>query len=185
MVLICWAVLMVCWFAWAYPFIFRAPHNQKRESVILVGPTRAGLLLEGIAIFIAFACRLPLTELPGIPRLAGSLALGIAAPLLSWSAVEHLGRQFRVNAGLWVDHELIQTGAYSLVRHPIYSSLLAILGATLCLLTPWTWSLLSLVLFVAGTEIRVHAEDGLLRSRFGDEFDAYRRRVKAYIPFVR
>src|SRR5690349_2641136 len=112
MLLVCWAALMVSWFAWGYPFLFRAPHVQKRPSITLIGPTRAGLLLEGIAIFIAFACRLPQTEIPGPGRMAGSLLLGIAAPLLSWSAVKHLGRQFRVHAGLYDDHKLIRTGAY-------------------------------------------------------------------------
>ena len=68
MMMLGWIVLMVCWFAWAYPFIFRAPHNQKRPSITAVGPTRAGLLLESLAIFIAFACRLP----------AGTFARGLA-----------------------------------------------------------------------------------------------------------
>jgi protein-S-isoprenylcysteine O-methyltransferase Ste14 len=43
----------------------------------------------------------------------------------------------------------------------------------------------SIVLFVAGTEIRVYTEDGLLASRFGERFLAYRKRVPAYLPFVR
>lgn len=185
MLLITWGALMVCWLAWFYPFLFRAPHIQKRPSITLAGPTRAGLLLEGIAIFIAFAFRMPPTELPGPARIAGCLALGIAAPLLSWSAVRHLGRQFRFNAGLYEDHVLVRTGAYAFVRHPIYASLFAILGATLCLLTPPNWAALSIVFFIAGTEIRVHAEEGLLRARFGPAFEDYRRTVKAYIPFIR
>jgi protein-S-isoprenylcysteine O-methyltransferase Ste14 len=185
MLLVSWVALMVCWFAWGYPFVFRAPHNQKRASITLAGPTRAGLLLESLAIFLAFACRMPSADEPGPVRMIGSILLGIAAPVLSWNAVQHLGRQFRVNAGLYEDHELIRTGAYSVVRHPIYASLLAILGSTLFLLTPWQWAVFCLLLFIAGTEIRVHAEDGLLRSRFGDEFEQYRHQVKAYIPFIR
>jgi protein-S-isoprenylcysteine O-methyltransferase Ste14 len=43
----------------------------------------------------------------------------------------------------------------------------------------------SLAIYIAGTEIRVRTEDGLLLSRFHDEFLAYRRRVPAYIPFIR
>jgi len=99
--------------------------------------------------------------------------------------VSHLGRQFRVNAGLYEDHELVTTGPYAVVRHPIYASLLAILAATLFLLTPWEWAILSLTLFIAGTEIRVHTEDNLLASRFGERFAAYRKQVPAYLPFVR
>jgi protein-S-isoprenylcysteine O-methyltransferase Ste14 len=178
-------VLMAFWGAWFYPFLFRAPHNQKRPSITLAAPTRAGLLLECIAIGIAFAFRIPADFAPGPIRMAGCVLFGILAPILSWSAVRHLGRQFRVNAGLYEDHQLVRTGPYAIVRHPIYSSLLAILGSTLFLLTPWVWALVSLAVFIAGTEIRVRTEDGLLAARFGSEFTRYQRSVPAYIPFIR
>lgn len=176
---------MMSWFAWAYPFILRAPHNQKRPSITLRAPTSAGLFLECLAIFIAFACHLPLNEPPAMIRLVASILFGLIAGLLSWTAVKHLGRQFRVNAGLYEDHQLVRTGPYAVVRHPIYSSLFAILLSTICLLTRWEWAILSIFLFVAGTEIRVHAEDGLLASRFGEDFTRYKRKVPAYVPFVR
>jgi protein-S-isoprenylcysteine O-methyltransferase Ste14 len=176
---------MMCWFAWAYPFIFRAPHNQKRPSITRAAPTRAGLLLECVAIFIAFACRLAPGEPPSAVRLVASMLLGAAAGALSWTSVKHLGRQFRVNAGLYEDHQLVRTGPYAIVRHPIYSSLFAILLSTICALTRWDWAILSIALFVSGTEIRVHTEDGLLASRFGEEFVRYKSKVPAYVPFVR
>jgi protein-S-isoprenylcysteine O-methyltransferase Ste14 len=99
--------------------------------------------------------------------------------------VRHLGRQFRVHAGLYEDHELVTTGPYAIVRHPIYSSLLAILVSTLLLTTPWQWAVISLVLFIAGTEIRVYTEERLLASRFGERFFDYRKRVWAYVPYLR
>jgi protein-S-isoprenylcysteine O-methyltransferase Ste14 len=178
-------ILMMSWFAWAYPFIMRAPHNQKRPSITALGPTRAGLFLECLAIFIAFICRLPMDSPPALWRIAASVVFGPIAGVLSWTSVRHLGRQFRVNAGLYDDHELVTTGPYAIVRHPIYASLLAILLSTLLLLTPWEWAMLSLVLFIAGTEIRVRTEDGLLASRFGERWFEYRTRVRAYVPFVR
>lgn len=180
-----WIVLGLGWIAWAYPFIFLAPHNQKRPSITLAGPTRAGLLLECLAIFVACAFRLPAGDQPGVARMAGGVVLGCISAVLSWTAVKHLGRQFRVNAGLYEDHQLVRTGPYGVVRHPIYSSLFAILLSTICVLTPWQWAALSVALFVAGTEIRVRTEDGLLASRFGDEFARYKGRVPAYVPFLR
>jgi protein-S-isoprenylcysteine O-methyltransferase Ste14 len=99
--------------------------------------------------------------------------------------VQHLGKQFRVNAGLYDDHELVRTGAYSVVRHPIYAGLFGMLLATIAISTPPIWAAVSVVLFVIGTEIRVRTEDGLLRGRFGAAFEEYRRSVKAYIPYVR
>jgi protein-S-isoprenylcysteine O-methyltransferase Ste14 len=104
---------------------------------------------------------------------------------LSWSSVRHLGRQFRIQAGLYEDHRLIRTGPYRLVRHPIFASLLSALLCTLLLLTPWQWCIVSLALFLLGTEIRIRTEERLLASRFPEEFLEYRRHVPAYLPFLR
>jgi protein-S-isoprenylcysteine O-methyltransferase Ste14 len=177
--------LMVCWFAWWYPFLFRAPHRQNRQSITLAGPTRAGLLLEGIAIAMAFLFRLPAGAEPGLARILLSMIIAPIAPVMAWTAVTHLGRQFRINAGLYHDHELVHTGPYAVVRHPIYSSLLAMLLSTLLLLTSWQWAAVSVVFFIAGTEIRVRTEERLLASRFGEKFEQYRRQVPAYIPWLR
>ena len=185
MPLVPWVELMVCWFAWVYPFIFRAPHFQKRAAVTAAKPTLAGLLLEGLGIFAAFVFRLPPQDPPGTARVAASAIFAVLAAVLSWTAVRHLGRQFRIQAGLYEDHKLIRTGPYAVVRHPVYASLLSALLCTLLLLTPWQWCLLSLALFVAGTEIRIHAEERLLAARFPEDFHAYRQNVSAYLPFLR
>jgi protein-S-isoprenylcysteine O-methyltransferase Ste14 len=142
-----------------------------------------GAALQGCAIFVAWAFRLP--DQPGTARIVLSLVFGPIGVILAWYAVKHLGKQWRLRAGLYSDHELIRTGPYSLVRHPVYASLLAILLSTLFLLTRWPWGALSLTLYVIGTEVRIWAEDRLLASRFGDEFATYRRDVPAYLPFIR
>lgn len=179
-----WSLVAVGWFSWLYPFLFRAPHRQNRASITVAGPTRVGLLLEGIAIFLAFAVH---DDGPVDPlRIGAAMALVVACSAMAWQAVIHLGRQFRVHAGLYHDHELVRTGPYRIVRHPIYTSLMGMLIATMLLLrTDLVWVGISLALFVAGTEIRVRSEDALLASRFKDSFPAYRKAVSAYIPFVR
>lgn len=180
-----WMALALSWIGWAYPFLFRAPHNQKRPSITVPGPTRLGLLLESSAIGLAFVFRLPSGSPPGIERVLPSLILGPLAALLAWTSVEHLGKQFRVHAGLYQDHELVRTGPYAIVRHPIYTSLLAMLLCSLLVLTPWPWAAVAIVMFVVGTEIRVHSEDKLLESRFGQDFRKYQKSVPAYVPYIR
>jgi protein-S-isoprenylcysteine O-methyltransferase Ste14 len=175
--------LAVCWIAWAYPFAFRAPHVQKRESITVVGPTRVGLLLEAGAVFLAFLGTTALRTDP--TALLVALVFGIIGAVLAWTAVTHLGKQFRVHAGLYVDHELVRTGPYAIVRHPIYASVLALLLTTIVLRTAWPRAVICLIVFVVGTEIRVRGEDALLASRFGEQFAEYKKTVSAYIPFVR
>lgn len=145
-------------------------------------PTRIGLLLESIAMFLGFVVR---TVTPGPARIAGSVVCGVIAALLSWPAVTHLGKQFRIQAGLYTDHELVTTGPYAIVRHPIYASMLAVTLSNLLMWTSWPWIVGALALFIAGTEIRVRTEDNLLAGRFGESFRAYQRSVSAYVPFLR
>ena len=179
-----WTLVAVGWFAWFYPFLFRAPLRQNRESITVTRPTRIGLLFECLGIFLAFVFRGE--ESADAPRVAAAVMLVAACSAMSWGAVRHLGRQFRVHAGLYHDHELVQTGPYRIVRHPIYTSLMGMMIATMLLLrTELVWVAISLALFITGTEIRVRAEDALLASRFEDRFDTYRKSVSAYIPFVR
>jgi protein-S-isoprenylcysteine O-methyltransferase Ste14 len=71
------------------------------------------------------------------------------------------------------------------VRHPIYTSMLCILLGTGLMVTPWWLLLLSFLIFVAGTEIRVRIEERLLVSRFGDRFRDYQRNVPAYLPLLK
>jgi protein-S-isoprenylcysteine O-methyltransferase Ste14 len=185
MQLVLWIELMLCWFAWIYPFLFRAPHFQKRPSITKSKPSLIGLSLEALGIFTAFVFRLPPSAPPSAIRMALSLIFAVLAAVLSWSSVRHLGRQFRIQAGLYEDHKLIRTGPYGVVRHPIFASLLSALVCTLLLLTPWQWCIVSLSLFLLGTEIRIHTEERLLASRFPNEFQEYRRHVPAYLPFLR
>jgi protein-S-isoprenylcysteine O-methyltransferase Ste14 len=185
MKLIAWAEIFACYVAWWYPFLFRAPHRQRRTSITVVTPTRVGLLLETAAIFLSWLMRVPDAPRSDVPHLLLAAGFGAVAVILAFTSVTHLGRQFRIHAGLYHDHELVRTGPYAVVRHPIYAALLALLVFTLVLLTPWQWALVSLAVYICGTEIRVRTEDGLLAGRFGEEFTKYRKAVPAYIPFVR
>ena len=113
------------------------------------------------------------------------MILGPSAVALAWMATRHLGKQWRYEAALSEDHQLIQTGPYRWVRHPIYAGMLLLLLAMASAWTWWPMFLAGLIVFLAGTEIRVRAEDRLLAERFRETFAAYRSRVPAYIPYVR
>ena len=175
--------LIVCWAVFFYPYIFRAPHWQKRPSVVRAGPSRAGMLLEAAAFVVAFS--FPLETQPASIRLVPAMLLAPVGAALAWNSLRYLGRQFRLNAGLWEDHELVRTGPYAVVRHPIYAALGAMLLASILIYTRWPWWLAALALYVAGTEIRVRTEDQLLASRFGTTAAEYQRTVPAYVPFLR
>lgn len=174
--------LIACWAAWVYPFAFRAQRVPNRRAAATDRRSMWGLALETTAVLLAaFGGPVDLTP----ARIAAALVLAPAGAALAWWAVDHLGRQWRIQAGLWPDHRLVRTGPYRHLRHPVYASVLLMLLATAFVRASWPIALLALALYVAGTEIRVRVEDRLLASRFHDEFDAYRRAVPAYLPWVR
>jgi protein-S-isoprenylcysteine O-methyltransferase Ste14 len=163
------------------PFLLAKRNSQPRE---LDRRARWGILLVAIAYSILGQNKFWERSVPGW-RIALSIIFFLLAGLLSWTGVRALGRQWRIDAGLSSDHELVMSGPYRLVRHPIYTSMLCILGGTGFLITPLPFLLLSVLVFAIGTEIRVRIEDRLLVSRFGDRFRDYQRNVPAYIPFLR
>ncbi|HXY89159.1 MAG TPA: isoprenylcysteine carboxylmethyltransferase family protein [Xanthobacteraceae bacterium] len=80
-------------------------------------------------------------------------------------------------------HELVQTGPYAIVRHPIYAGfLLAMLGTALTIGT--TASYLGFVASLVAFMIRVMIEDRLMRDHFGKAHEAYQQRTKRLIPYV-
>lgn len=174
------AVLALAWLAWMAPFFLvkRGPAAQTLDR-----RARWGIVLEGIGFAIVWQKPLWIAQ-PGMWRLIlGGLSLALG-PLLTWTSALTLGRQWRFDAGLNADHQLVQSGAYRVVRHPIYTSMLCMLIGTGLLLARVPLLMVAVAFFVAGTEIRVRIEDRLLAERFGPAFEDYRRRVHAYLPFL-
>jgi protein-S-isoprenylcysteine O-methyltransferase Ste14 len=175
-------ILVAGWLLWFLPF----PLNGWNRNLPQKSDPRArwGLLLQGAAY--ALLWQGPFwTRSPAPWQTALSILFLALAALLSWTSTRALGRHLRFDAALSPDHELIRSGPYRLLRHPIYTSMLCLLLGTGFMLTPPILFALAILIFIAGTEIRVRIEDTLLASRFGAQFINYQQHVSAYIPFVR
>jgi protein-S-isoprenylcysteine O-methyltransferase Ste14 len=177
-----YAILTAGWLIWMAPFLLAKRPHQKPKDVDR--RARWGVLLEALAYAILWQNSFWARPLPSW-RLAVSVFFLAIAAGLSWTATRSLGRQWRIEAGLSPDHELITSGPYARVRHPIYTSMLFLLWGIGFMVTPLRMLLLATAVFIVGTEIRVRIEDRLLASRFGDEFRRYQRSVPPYIPFVK
>jgi protein-S-isoprenylcysteine O-methyltransferase Ste14 len=178
-----YAVLGVGWLVWLAPFFLRRPQDSVSAQTI-DRRARWGMALQGASYALAWQGQFWTRALASWQIALGVLLLAAAAGL-SWTGVRALGRQWRVDAGLNPDHALVRSGPYRLVRHPIYSSMFCLLLGTGTLVSPLSWLLASVAVFVVGTEIRVRVEDALLASRFGPAFSAFQRAVPAYVPFIR
>lgn len=96
----------------------------------------------------------------------------------------------RTLAGNWsssvtfkANHELIKTGPYRFVRHPIYTGLMLMcLGSALDLGSLCAW-IAPCSMFI-GFWIKLKREEKLLLQHFPNDYPIYRRQVKALVPFI-
>jgi protein-S-isoprenylcysteine O-methyltransferase Ste14 len=167
---------------WFYPFT--PAHKATAPATVVNRRSRWGMLLQFVAFTLLWQGHFWTRSLP-VWRLATCLVLFSLASLLSWTSARALTGQLRADAALGAEHKLVRSGPYALVRNPIYTSMLLLICAIAIVVTGWKLFLGALVMFVIGTEIRVRTEEKLLASRFGDEFQGYKKAVPAYIPFLR
>jgi protein-S-isoprenylcysteine O-methyltransferase Ste14 len=177
--------LGLCWIVWFLAFMKPSKQAAGQKEVASAPISRWGLGLVMVGFALAWVYVRPIGFEKPASSLIVSMILGPPSVALGWAAALHLGKQWRYKAALNQDHKLIQTGPYRWLRHPIYASMLGMLLATQAAWTWWPMALGSSIAFVAGTEIRVRAEESLLAGRFGESFSTYRARTSAYIPFLR
>jgi protein-S-isoprenylcysteine O-methyltransferase Ste14 len=175
-------IIAAGWLIWVTPFVLIKRHGKTAEK--LDRRARWGLVLEGLAYSLLWQNKF-WERSPEGWRIASSVSFFVLAALFSWTGVRALGRQWRIDAGLNSDHELVRSGVYGVVRHPIYTSMFCMLFGMGFVITPLPILLLAAILFIAGTEVRVRLEEALLASRFGDMFRDYQRAVPAYIPLLK
>jgi protein-S-isoprenylcysteine O-methyltransferase Ste14 len=176
-------ILLAAWLLWLIPFIRSQSRGTVRTQTV-DRRARLGMILQAVAYALLWQGKFWTHSVP-LWRVSLALALYVAAIAFSWTATPALGRQWRFDAGLNADHQLVRSGPYRFVRHPIYASMLCMFAGTGALITPPLLLLPAAVLFIIGMEIRVRIEDRLLASRFGQEFADYSRSTPAYLPFVR
>ncbi|MFZ0393631.1 MAG: isoprenylcysteine carboxylmethyltransferase family protein [Terracidiphilus sp.] len=181
---IAWAELLLCWIVWSAAFVKPRRQAAGRKETVRAPASRWGIGFIFVAFALVWAFIRPVGYHQPAAESIASMILGPLSVALVWAAVPRLGKQWRYEAALSQDHELIQTGAYRWLRHPIYASMLGMYVATGLAWTWWPMFLGGLVFFILGTEIRVRAEERLLTGRF-PSYAEYRKRTKGYIPFLR
>jgi protein-S-isoprenylcysteine O-methyltransferase Ste14 len=106
-------------------------------------------------------------------------AVGIAFAI--WARY-HLGKNWSSRPALKENHELVTSGPYQFVRHPIYTgAILAIIGTMLVSAVAWCVVLAILCgVFVH----RVQREESLMTQQFPNTYPEYKKRTKALVPFI-
>ncbi|HTX14376.1 MAG TPA: isoprenylcysteine carboxylmethyltransferase family protein [Candidatus Baltobacteraceae bacterium] len=161
-----------------------APGAAKRDW-----KSGVGFLLQALAYAICFVfARTYFSAIRPMPHLAEQILAGVTIAIVAasvwfcYAAAKALGKQWALVARVIEGHELIFTGPYAIVRNPIYLAMLGMYVASALAAARWPAALGGLLVFLAGTAIRIRAEENLLRANFGTSFDDYARRVPAFLP---
>jgi len=94
-----------------------------------------------------------------------------------------LGRNWSGLVTVKQDHELIRSGPYRYVRHPIYTGLLIAFAGSAIARGEWRGILALAIVFVALWR-KLRLEEQWMIETFGDAYVRYRAEVRALIPFV-
>ena len=187
---ISFAITIIMWIVFAIGFLLlkrrQKQNEQKKNKLAMIG-----MMLEGVGFAFVFTVRRePFTNIfqmnSSIQILLTIFSgiLAIASVWLGLSAVKTLGKQWNIKAQIIEGHELITTGPYKIVRHPIYSALFGLLIVTGYSMTLLWAFIIAIVFYFIGTIFRTRVEEQLLIQHFGDQYEKYKKKVPAIIPFI-
>lgn len=181
-----WLAFVICWLVLAQ-FNKKASRRSPAQTVwwlrvvIFAAVICVLLVRHGLGVRIA-SIRQFLPARPGIAAQwagVGMCVVGFAFAV--WARI-HLGRNWGMPMSLRQGHELVTSGPYALVRHPIYTGImLAMIGAALTLSLLW---LLLFTLYFTYFIVSARTEEKMMVAQFPDTYPAYRQRTRMLIPFV-
>ena len=151
----------------------------------------AGIALQGVGFAIVWGANRGTNAYfwPGMTPAQMTLlafatvTLAFGSAMFAMLAIRELGRQWSLTARVLDQHELVRSGPFAHVRHPIYSALLGLLLATGLAMSTAVLTAIAAVVYVLGTYWRASREEALLRGHFGDAWDEYARQVPRLLPW--
>ena len=159
-----------------------------RRGTRPVGRQRAGLALLFLTalstvFFLSYADRHAILTFAGIdyPRYLG-LVLYTGGNAVSIFALRALGKQYSGYVTLQDNHQLVDTGIYSIIRHPIYLRILMVSAGLPLLFRSWLF-LPALLLGSLFAAYRIGREETLLAETFGKDYTNYCKRTRRLIPY--
>jgi protein-S-isoprenylcysteine O-methyltransferase Ste14 len=177
----CWLIFIAYWFANALGVKPIAERESRLSNVAHRAPVVLGWVLLAFS-GLPYPLNVAVTPHTDVARAigAGVCLLGLFGAI--WAR--------RTLAGNWSSdvtfkqgHQLVQSGPYRFVRHPIYTAILLMcLGTAIAGGSVRQW--LGLVMVCIGFCIKLRREEIVMLRHFPEEYPTYRNRVKALVPFI-
>jgi protein-S-isoprenylcysteine O-methyltransferase Ste14 len=170
-----WAAFGIYWLTAAF-FMKRGRFSWRSELRIRAVIFVLAILLSRLGAFTGYSVNSEPWRI-GFGLLLFVLGLGFAV----WARL-HIGRNWGTPMSQQETPELVTSGPYRLVRHPIYTGIL-VAGAGTALALSWQWLI---VVALAGVYFVYSAlvEERYLAGQFPDTYPTYRGSTKMLVPFI-
>ncbi len=179
------AACVGCWVAFSIYWDIAAKNSAPAKS----SETKAS---RGIHVFLANAALIMIgAPIHGLGRFVAAssammtvgLLIEVAGVSVAIWARQHLGRNWSGEITIKQDHQLIQTGPYQHLRHPIYTGLLMMYVGLTVATGEWL-GLVGLAVAMIAYWRKTRMEEANLGIAFGAAYDTYRRGTWAIVPGV-
>jgi protein-S-isoprenylcysteine O-methyltransferase Ste14 len=142
------------------------------------------------ALSSALAIALPVLEatlretlISNMYTILAGLTIILAGYGVSYGANRAISENWSSTIDKTQEQNLVTSGLYSTIRHPLYlSGLLILAGTNIYFTSSWGW--VGVLLALIAILIRVPLEERYLVERFGQEYIAYQKRSKAILPWI-
>jgi protein-S-isoprenylcysteine O-methyltransferase Ste14 len=173
------------WFAWLISWNVAAFWRAKSTAEAPRNQYRLLFAIAVLGFMLAFGVvpwiYRPLW--PVGPALGWAMVAVTAAGLaFTWWARVEMGRLWHGGVSRTAEHRVIQSGPFALVRHPIYTGMIAAVWSV-AVLQARPMALAGAGLFALGFILKARVEERFLAAEL-PEYAAYRRRVRMIVPFV-
>lgn len=180
--------LKACWLAVAIYFFWAYRRNKvPQQTEPLVKRLVAYWLPFGIALLLGpgdwFVDNLLWQRFVPHTTFVYAVGLGLCiggTTLAIWSRYL-LGRNWSATVQLKQEHELVGSGPYRLVRHPLYTGLLVLFVGSAIMIGDLR-GLLAVIIMFTSLWFKLRLEERWLLQHFGDKYSAYQRRTKMLLP---
>jgi len=115
--------------------------------------------------------------------IVGSILTWMGIGLAIWARY-HLAEYWSARITIKQDHQLIRTGPYARLRHPIYSGIILAAIGSAVVIDQWR-CVLGVCLVLIGYCIKARKEETMLTQQFGDAFREHQKQTGFLIPRFR
>jgi protein-S-isoprenylcysteine O-methyltransferase Ste14 len=179
----------VVWIIFLLYWQIKAANTKTTQRIEPAASRILRVFIFLIAIVLLVTTRIPLPWLylqlwpVGLWPFWLGAVVTIGGLLFAVWAREHLGRNWSRSVTIKQDHELITTGPYAVVRHPIYTGVLTgFLGMAIAI--SQVRGFIVLVLICIAFWIKLRMEEQWMRSQFGEAYATYARQTAALVPYL-